>query len=66
MDTVSDSEDLYRAAKSTTTAAKGKLQHINASRANRDRRAANAGERAVPRKIPFNMLAALHAGLVSL
>jgi hypothetical protein len=34
MDAVSDSEDLYRAAKSTTTVAKGKLQHISVSRAN--------------------------------
>jgi hypothetical protein len=34
MDAVSDSEDLYRAAKSTTTVAKGKLQQNNASCAN--------------------------------
>ena len=34
MDAVSDSEDLYRAAKSTATVAKGKLQQNIASREN--------------------------------
>src|SRR5260370_13988381 len=34
MEAASDSTALYRAAKSTTTVAKGKLQHTSASRAN--------------------------------
>jgi hypothetical protein len=34
IDAVSDSEDLYRAAKSTTTVARGKLQQNIASRVN--------------------------------
>src|ERR1700733_14739886 len=34
MEAVSDCEDLYRAARSTTTVARGKLQHTSDSRAN--------------------------------
>src|SRR6202166_5291023 len=34
IEAASDSTALYRAAKSTTTVARGKLQHTNASRAN--------------------------------
>src|SRR6266481_7351471 len=34
MEAASDSTALYRAAKSTTTVARGKLQHTSASRAN--------------------------------
>jgi hypothetical protein len=34
IEALSDSAALYRAAKSTTTVAKGKLQHTSASRAN--------------------------------